>query len=284
MKVLALGIAFVLLVTISGSAQQQGSNDPIHFVGNYIEVVGIGRPPDNEKGPGGYGPARRAAVLEAYQAIAETTRGVLLESATVADMGKLASDRIVAAVRANIKACTVVDNEEVLRANYNARGDVTLRCRADLTGSGGVLASVIDIVAPEISKKLEAEKLPVYTPPPSAPPADYDGLIVRVPARFKPSLYPKIRTDKGEVVYSMKDVSLTIQKNRGLATYTDDVGKAASSLRDLGAKSILTVDGFLFLDTEAGIKNDDAAKIAAANRKTAFLNSARVVFVISKPS
>ncbi|MBI2149567.1 MAG: hypothetical protein HYU27_03035, partial [Acidobacteria bacterium] len=61
MKVLALGIAFVLLVTISGSAQQQGSNDPIHFVGNYIEVVGIGRPPDNEKGPGGYGPARRAA-------------------------------------------------------------------------------------------------------------------------------------------------------------------------------------------------------------------------------
>jgi hypothetical protein len=275
----------LIVLALAGSIPgQQRPETQIDWVNNSFEVTGIGRGPENETGPQGYPLARRAALVDAYRSIAELTNMIQLDAATdVRGMGGEISTRVVSSVSARIQACQIVESEEVLQQRYQATGSVTLRCRVDLSGSRGVLSPVMDIVGPEMKKRLEALKPALYTPPPSEPAIpDYDGLIVVVPAQFKPSAYPKIRTDKAEVVYSLLNVPLEIQKSRGLANYTDDPAKATATLKAFGANTILTVAGTLYLDTEPQIKIEDAGKIAAANKKTSFLSSARVVFVIGR--
>lgn len=292
-KILAIAAILIAGSTMTGTRtgmaqppRQGTSNNTINFLDNYIEVTGIGRPPDSDKGPGGFPLARRAALVDAYRNIAEATRGIQLDSQTdVRNMGAQISDRVVTAVSGKVQSCSVVDTEDALRAGYGAQGYVTLRCRANIAGSGGVLQPILSIVEPEIKKKFDEQKLPVFTPPPAPPqPAapSFDGLIVRLPASFKPSAFPTIRTDKGEVVYSVDNVPLEIQSSRGLVKLTNDVSKASALLKDMGSTMPLTIDGSLYTDTDAQVKADDATKIVTANKKSSFLSSARVIFVIGK--
>ena len=182
-------------------------------------------------------------------------------------------------------------------------GKVEVMMRVPLSGSGSVVSAIMPALRPEIIKRADDAKLPVYAPialaaapvpapvrPAAAPSpapavtADFDGLIVRVPASFKPAIAPKILTDKGEVLYSAKDVAVDILISRGAAQYTNNEGKAKTILEGMGARSILDVQGGLRTDTDAEVKNDDAAKVFNSNKKTSFLNKARVVFLVAKAS
>jgi hypothetical protein len=294
----ALLCSLLTITAVGGAQQTNDSQQPVNFVDNYVQVIGTGRPPKGEEGPGGYGLARRAALLVAYQGIAEATKGVQLSSDSIAELQRITLDRITASVSTNLKACAVVEDEKALQARYASDGFVTLTCRVPLTGSQSVMSTISDIVVPEMKKQVQEQvqkqDLKVFTPPP-VPPApaatpaapaapDYDGLIIKVPAKFKPCLFPKILTDKGELVYSVNDVPDRILRQKGMAQYTNDGAKAVAILRDGGVQSPLTIDGFLSSDTEAGVKPEDAAKISAANKKTSFLSSARVVFVVAKSS
>jgi hypothetical protein len=281
-------LCLLLTLTARGGAQQGGGSKS-DFIDNYLEVVGIGLPPKGDEGPAGYGLARRSAELSAYQAMAEGVKGVQIDSVSVSELLRLTVDQVTAKVSATLKACTVAEDENTLRTGYGRDGSVTVHCRVPLTGSQSVMAAISDITAPEVKKHIEEavqkQDIKPYTPPPAPPAvADYDGLIVKVPARFKPCLYPKILTDKGEIVYSVNNVPDRILRSNGMAQYTNDVAKASALLKDSGVQNALTVDGFLSSDTEAGVRSDDAAKISSANKKTSFLSSAHVVFVVAKPS
>jgi hypothetical protein len=301
-KTMRLAIFLVAVLLVSASIPAQEADSRVDFINNYIQVRAGGAPAAGEREEGvAFLQARRSAVVEAQRMLAEAALGVQIDSQSANQMSRLAQDNVTSAVRGGVRTCLVVETDEKLMADFARTKIVSLTCRAPLTGSNSILSAMVDAIAPEIRKKIDDQKLVVYTPvslpAPTAPTrgtapapfpgatmaqADFDGLILRVPASFKPSVYPKIRTDKGEVVYSMKDVSLEIQKNRGIATYTDDSGKATASLRALGSTNILTIDASLYIDTEAQVKIDDAAKIATSNKKTSFLNSGRVVFVVGK--
>jgi hypothetical protein len=283
----------LLLALASNSGAQQNNDSKVDFIGNYLEVIGIGYPPQGRGGLPGYGLAKRAAELVAYQHIAEATKDFVLKSTTQVDSQTITIDRISNSITATMKTCTIADRDDALQSDYLVKGFVTLHCRIPLAGTGtdngpSVMAAISNAAVPEVKRQIQeqVQKGELKPTPPPLPPnvnvPDYDGLIVKVPARFKPSLFPKILTDKGELVYSVNDVPDRILRSNGMAQYTNDPGKAAALLRDGGAQNPLTIDGFLSSDTEAGVKADDAAKITAANKKTSFLSSARVVFVVAK--
>src|SRR5207249_1566344 len=154
-------------------------------------------------------------------------------------------------------------------------------CRVPLVGTNGVLKPDIETAANKVKKQIEQKRLPAYVPPATASQLDYDGLIVRVPAKFTPNIYPKIWTNDSQLVYDMRSVPLPTQVNRGgIVQYADDVAKATSLLNGLGSHSILTVEASLNSQSEQQVSTTDATKILAANKKTSFLTSARVAFVI----
>src|SRR6185436_8738233 len=102
--------AFVMVsllgaAVLGAQAPQAGKVD---FSQNVIEVQGLGQPPTGQRGPEGYPLARRSAQTDAFRQMAETTRGVQIDSRTVNEMGKLVSDRVVAAVTTWTRTCQIM--------------------------------------------------------------------------------------------------------------------------------------------------------------------------------
>src|SRR5205814_9806337 len=104
----------------------------VDFISNYIEVVGIGYPPQGRGGLAGYGLAKRAAELVAYQHIAEATKEFVLQSDSKVEFQTVVRDSISNSITATIKACHVADRDEALQSDYLVKGFVTLHCRIPL--------------------------------------------------------------------------------------------------------------------------------------------------------
>ncbi len=297
-----IGALFMLLATV---ASAQGPVDgKVDFMENFVEVKGIGIPAANvpADSPQAYATARRAAVVDANRNLAEMITTIQIDSQSVNELSQAIQDTVRSSVSARVRGGQAVRETsmtEFVGPDVEKRGKVEVVIRVPLNGSGGVMSAIMPGLAPEIIKRTNEAKLPAFVPPPApapapapaaaapaAPPAEaeYDGLIVRVPASFKPAIAPKIFTDKGEVLYSAKDVAMDILISRGAAQYTNNEGKAKAVLEGMGSKAILSLDGGIRTDTDAEVKGPDAAKVFGANKKTAFLNKGRVVFLVSKSS
>lgn len=297
---LKLAMTLALLLASSAAAWQGGKGE-VNFFENYVDVEGIAGPgagvPPNS--PLAYAQAQRAALAVANRNLAEIIAGIQVDSRTVVENLALSLDKLETIVRANIKGGQAV--KQTSRSEFD--GIVSVTVRVPLTGSGSVMSGIMPTLRDEIIKREADSKMPVFTPvvvappappprsnaaPPSPPPSpaptapDFDGLIIRVPPSFKPAIAPKILTEKGEILYSSKDVAVDILISRGAAQYTNNEGKAKTILEGMGAKVILSVDGSLRTDTDAEVKTDDAARVFNANKKTLFLNKGRVVFLVSR--
>lgn len=295
MSSVRFGIILAWSLSMVGAQQDVGKGE-INYFDNYIEVTGLGLPAKgvDAKSPQGYVTARRAAVVDANRNLAEMVSQIQIDSATLTELGQTVYDRVSQVLQARMRGAQIVSEDP--REVYFLKGMVEVKVRYPLTGSGSVLNVIMPVVGPEIRKREEALALPRYVPPPVEVPVpepssktptvpaasvpEYDGLMIRVPEGFKPSVAPKIFTGKGELVYGPSDVAMDILISRGAAQYTNNEGKAKALLERMGAKAIIQVSAALRTDTDAEIGTDDAAKIHQANKKSAFLNKARVVFVV----
>ena len=313
-------LILALIILLAAGASAQGPVEgKVDFMENFVEVKGIGIPAANvpADSPQAYATARRAAVVDANRNLAEMISTIQIDSQSVNELSAAVQDTVRSSVSARLRGGQTVRETtmtEFAGNDVEKRGKVEVFIRVALNGSGGVLSAIMPGLAPEIIKRTNEANLPAFAPPPvaaaapapppaaprppappaaavtpSAPPAappvdasDYDGLIVRVPASFKPAIAPKIFTDKGEVLYSAKDVAMDILISRGAAQYTNNEGKAKAVLEGMGSKTILSLDGGIRTDTDAEIKGADAAKVFGANKKTSFLNKGRVVFLVSR--
>jgi hypothetical protein len=224
--------------------------------------------------------AKRAAKVVALRELAEVLQGVHVAGETTVRDAAVASDEIRVTVDGLVKGAEVIYEE------YD-KGDeaAVVVVRMPLDGPGGAIESLKPTIA-----KYEAA-LPAatvrYAPPASAvapplPPDPVDGLIVDATGTgFRPALVNRILAQSGAVILAPSTIAPEILARRGCGDYTGDIGKAKAILGNQGARNplvikVVGVQG----TTDLKVSEQDSFAIFAANKKTRFLEGAKVVFVL----
>ena len=251
--------------------EQIGDKGKINWSEGYIEAVGIGAPPERYIGKPQARPlALRAAKVDAYRNLLETTKGVRIDSATVVKDFTVESDVINAQVEGLVRGAKAVSQD------YLSDGTVEVTVRMPMVGG---FAQVI------IPKALE--KKPKVAPPAapagSVPAGDvFTGMVVD--ARWlqaRPAMAPKIIDENGKEVYGSMNVDKEFAVQQGMSGYTRDLTAAQSNPRV--TKNPVSVKG---IKTEGPgksdivIRNADADKIRGAADNMAFLKKCRVMIVL----
>jgi len=167
------------------------------------------------------------------------------------------------------------------------RGDqaATVVVRMPLDGPGGAVESLKPTIV-KYEAALPSAKVR-YAPPagsvaPPPPPEPVDGLIVDATGTgFKPALVNRILAQNGSVILAPSTIAPEIRARRGCGDYTGDVGKAKAILGNHGVRNPLVIKAAsLQGTTDLKLSEQDRLAIFAANKKTRFLEGAKVVFVL----
>ena len=264
---------------VSGSewtqiVEQMGDKGKINWSEGYIEAVGIGAPPERYIGkPQARPMALRAAKVDAYRNLLETTKGVRVDSTTVVKDFTVESDVINAAVEGLVKGAKVVNQD------YLSDGTVEVTLRMPMAGG---FAQVI------IPKALE--KKPEAAPPaPPAPPAGpapaadvFTGMVVDARGlQARPAMAPKVLDENGKEVYGSMNVDKEFAVQQGMSGYARDLTAAQSNPRV--TNNPVSVKGVKIEGpgrADIVISNADADKIRGAADNMTFLKKCRVMIVL----
>ena len=255
--------------------EQMGDKGKINWSEGYIEAVGIGAPPERYIGKAQARPmALRAAKVDAYRNLLETTKGVRVDSATVVRDFAVESDVINVAVEGLVKGAKLVNQD------YLSDGTVEVTLRMPMAGG---FAQVI------IPKALE--KKPETAPP--APPAGpapsrdvFTGMVVDARGlQARPAMAPKILDENGKEVYGSMNVDKEFAVQQGMSGYARDLTAAQSNARVTTPPPAnpVTVKGIKAEGpgkSNIVISNADADKIRGAADNMTFLKKCRVMIVL----
>ena len=259
---------------VSGSqwtqiVEQMGDKGKINWSEGYIEAVGIGAPPERYIGkPQARPMALRAAKVDAYRNLLETTKGVRIDSATVVKDFTVESDTINAAVEGLVRGAKVV--------NQDYLSDGTVEVTLSMPMAGG-FAEVI------IPKALEKKPEAAPPAPPAGPSGDvFTGMVVDARGlQARPAMAPKVLDENGKEVYGSMNVDKQFAVQQGMSGYARDLTAAQSNARV--TNNPVSVKG---LKTEGPGKSDivisnaDADKIRGAADNMTFLKKCRVMIVL----
>jgi len=251
--------------------EQVGDKGKINWSEGYIEAVGIGAPPERYIGKPQARPlALRAAKVDAYRNLLETTKGVRIDSAAVVKDFTVESDVINAQVEGLVRGAKAASQD------YLSDGTVEVTVRMPMAGG---FAQVI------IPKALE--KKPKVAPPApragSVPAGDvFTGMVVDARGlQARPAMAPKIIDENGKEVYGSMNVDKEFAVQQGMSGYARDLTAAQSNPRVM--KNPVSVKG---IKTEGPgksdivIRNADADKIRGAADNITFLKKCRVMIVL----
>jgi hypothetical protein len=266
---------------------EQGPYYEANFVDGYIDVESVGVGP--ERLPRGsesaYADARRAAYVLASRELAERLAGMYLDSTTsLNDQGRT---EFTDQVRAELKR-TKVPGGEIRRTTsedeFHSTNRVRMLVRFELSTA---LPMLMNAIGPRL-REVERTKLRLAPTPPRADAAiaNFDALIVKVPAGFKPSISPKLFNGRGELVYGSDRLAADVLISQGIAAqFTTTEARAKAALEAHGAKQPLVVSGFLHSgDKDVDLSNSDAERILRENASGNFLEKGRVFIVIGPAS
>jgi hypothetical protein len=249
----------------------------------YVLVVGQGLP------MAGGSPARqrmtaiRAAEIMAYRRLAEIINGVHVTGQATVRECALESDAVRTAVNGLIRGA-----RKVYEAWDPVDGSAIVFMQVGIHGSDGVAETLYSnyINAAPGRAMLQAA---VYTPPPVAAEArpavadvSHDGLIIDARALgFQPALINRIFSSGGEALYDPSRISQKILVEQGAGEYTNSIEKARAALEARGARSPMVVTAVgLKTQADLNVSDEDVLRIYTADRKSNFLASAKVAFVL----
>jgi len=261
---------------VSGSewtqiVEQMGDKGKINWSEGYIEAVGIGAPPERYIGkPQARPMALRAARVDAYRNLLETTKGVRIDSATVVKDFTVENDVINAQVEGLVRGAKVVNQD------YLSDGTVEVTLRMPMAGG---FAQVI--IPKALEKKPEA--VPPAPPVGPAPSGDvFTGMVVDARGlQARPAMAPKVLDENGKEVYGSMNVDKEFAVQQGMSGYARDLTAAQSNPRvtnnPVSVKGVKT-EGPGRADIV--ISNADANKIRGAADNMTFLKKCRVMIVL----
>jgi hypothetical protein len=212
-----------------------------------------------------------SAKLDAQRQLLEQIKGTKINSNTTIKNGMLESDTIRSSINGILKGAKVIEKK------YDP-----IRRMAVVK----VAVGYKDIVAAVVKDKKILNFLDNVPPPPKSIVLEKnenlcDGLIVDVRSlKFEPAMINRIFT-KDYIVYDPTKVPQSVIVERGLASYTVSINKAKAILNSYGSNNVCVIKAQkLKTSTDVIISENDAKKILSSNKKKAFLESAKVVFVL----
>ena len=269
--------------------EQMGDKGKINWSEGYVEATGIGAPPERYIGkPQARPMALRAARVDAYRNLLETTKGVRVDSSTAVKDFIVESDAI------NVQVEGLVRGAKVVHQEYLSDGTVEVTVRMPIPGG---FSKVIILRALEKkpepappSSQQPASPPPASQPPTVAPPAApaapapvvYTGMVVDARGlQARPAMSPKIIDESGKEVYGSMNVDREYAVQQGMSGYARDLTAAQSNPRvtnnPVSIKGIKTEGPG---KSDIVISNADADKIRGASDNLTFLKKCRVMIVL----
>ena len=235
--------------------------------------------------------ARRAAVVDAYRQLAETVKGVNVDSETTIQNMMVVDDITKTKVSAFIQGARIVSEQVIPDGGYEVTMTVSMF---------GVSNSLASAVMPRPAA-VESFPQPVAVVTPSVPasihvdvtvtqqgssaaaaPAGkaiggYTGLIVDCSGLgLKPVMSPVIKNASGQPIYGYKNLDYDRVVSNGMAGYTSDVHNAVRA----GTNPLVV--RAIGLDNHNGnpiLATADANRVLIENGATGFLDRTAVVFI-----
>jgi hypothetical protein len=253
----------------------------VNFIGQYIDVEAIGLPPDRLAvgSASAYADAQRAAYILAERDLAGILSGLYIESSTsFQDAG---AHEFVDKVKAELLRTHVPRGkviEQTSPEDFKKTNQVRMTVRFQLSDS---IPELMRTLGPHLRQVEKTLPVAVARRKTATSMTAYDGLIVKVPATFRPTISPKLYNSEGELVYGANSVALDVLMIQGGAQFTNSTSKAKAELKAHGAKNILTINGTLHPgDKDVDIEDSDAAIVLNANARSNLLQKGRVFIVV----
>ena len=246
-----------------------------------VEACGVGLPPENMPAARGTALARRAAIVDAYRQLAETIKGVQIDSETTMRDLAIESDVVTAKVKALVQGARIV--EEVV----NEDGSYSVKAAIPLYG----VKSLAAIAIPEVQKDILPQETPEisedYTPAPEvkAQAASYTGVIVDATGLgLEGTFSPVIYDVNGRAIYGMRNIDKDFAISQGMVEYSSDLQAASANSRagsnPLVVKAVSVRGGGNSVNpVNVVVSVEDGDKILYANEKSGMLGNKAVVFV-----
>jgi hypothetical protein len=276
-------ISCMLFVAAQDAAKDNVPTHPPNYVEGYIDVESIGIPPADQPvgSSAAYADARRAAYLLASRGLAERLVGMYMESSTsFGDSGKTEfADKLTA----RLQQVHAPGGEILKQSSYDAfqqENQVDMVVRFQLSSALPMLMNELAPHLVDVESSLPKAVQPGAIQNVQSTP--YDGLVVKVPAGFEPSITPKIFNTEGALVYGSGSVAAEVLKMQGMdAQFTTTEGRAVASLEAHGAKHPLVVSGYLHTgNKDIDLDDADARRVMQENARGHFFERGRVFFVV----
>lgn len=246
-----------------------------------VEAWGVGLPPENVPAARGTALARRAAIVDAYRQLAETIKGVQIDSETTMRDLAIESDVVSTKISALVKGARIVEE------TVNDDGSYNVRMAIPLYG----VKSVAAIAVPEAKEAILPEAVPEisedYIPAPEvkAQAASYTGVIVDAAGLgLEGTFSPVIYDVNGRAIYGMRNIDKDFAISQGMVEYSSDLQAASANSRagsnPLVVKAVSVRGGGNSVNpVNVVVSVEDGDKILYANEKSGMLESKAVVFV-----
>lgn len=269
-RILALFTLLMVIMSTSVFASTQPKGE-VDWENSTIEGVGVGVvPPTAVSVAQGRALARRAAIVSAYRALAETAQGVSIDGETTVENLMVTNETTKTKISAVVKGAVIV------KEDYDGNGMYTVTMRVKLYGVSNSLASA---VMPQTGS---IEPLPTPTTNASSPArmnasGAYTGIVIDCRGLgLSPAMSPVIKNASGQPIYGYKNLDYDYVISNGMAGYTKDINTYPRA----GANPlIIKAIGLDNHNTYPVVSDEDANRILLENTATGFLNRCAVVFV-----
>jgi len=256
-------------------AESVGDKGIINYEDQYVEVVGIGAPPERYYGKPQARPlCVRAAETVAKRDLLEIVEGVRIDSETLVKDYVVESDTIRATVTGIVK-----NAQRVGEPVYMSDGTCEVKVRMYMKGPF-MQAILPKAITDDKKTDTPPPKIKVRPTPPGA--EIYTGLVVDARGLgARPAMSPKIFDELGREVYGSLVVSKEYAVQQGICGYARDLSSAQSNPRV--TNNPLTVKAISAEGTgksDIKISNEDANKIRAAKENLTFMQKCRVMIVL----
>lgn len=256
-------------------AEQVGDKGIINYEDQYIEVVGIGAPPERYYGkPQARPMCLRAAETVAKRDLLEIVQGVRIDSETLVKDYVVESDTIRATVSGLVKNAQRVGEPVYL-------SDGTCEVKVRMYMKGPFMQTIIPKAITD-DKKTDTPPPKVKTIPTPKSEDIFTGLVVDARGLgARPAMSPKIFDEEGREVYGTLVVSKEYAVQQGISGYARDLSAAQGNPRV--TNNPLTVKALSAEGTgksDLKISNADANKIRTVKENLTFLQKCRVMIVL----
>ncbi len=256
-------------------AESVGDKGIVNYEDQYIEVVGVGAPPEKYYGkPQARPMCLRAAEIVAKRDILEIVQGVRIDSETMVKDYVVESDTVRATVSGLIK-----NAQRIGEPNYMSDGTCEVRVRMSMKGP---FMSAIIPKAIADDKKTDTPPPPVKAKPTPAGGEIFTGLVVDARGLgARPAMSPKVFDENGKEVYGSLVVSKEYAVQQGISGYARDLTAAQGNPRVTAnpvTVKALSSEGPGKSDVK--ISNADANRLRMAKENLTFMQKCRVMIVL----